>query len=118
MANEFNPDDYIEVSALDAEVAKSISDGTESAIDIGTLTERYQRLNDEVESKRIEREQKQADAELRKIIDDKYANSIKNPEAFFTLAKSRGAASDEDVHHLYTLLPKQAKSSLLSRFFS
>lgn len=118
MANEFNPDDYIWVSELDKEVAKNISDGTESAIDVGTLTEKYQRLSDDLESKRTEREEKQADAELRKIIDDKYSSSIKDVEAFHLLAKSRGASTDEDIHQLYKLLPKQSKKSALSRLFS
>lgn len=119
MTIEINGESYIEVSELDKVIAESISENTENiTIDVGTLTEKYQRLSDDLESKRAEREQKQTDAELRKLIDDKYSSSIKDVESFYSLAKSRGAASDEDVHQLYKLLPKQAKKSAISRLFS
>lgn len=117
MANEFNPDDYIEVSELDKEIAKSISDNTENKmIDLGSLTERYQRLNDEVESKRAEREQVTKDKDLKKYIDDNFGNQLKDPNAFYNLCKSRKAYEDNEIIDLIKMLPKQSKKGLFSRF--
>lgn len=116
MTIEIDGQSYEPIEELDKQVAQSISDGTESAADLGSLAEKYQRLNNEVENKRAEREQQQTDKDLKNYITDNFSSQLKDPNAFYNLCKARKAYEDTEVLQLFKMLPKQAKKGLLSRF--